>query len=63
MESIYMLPVHGSELDRTFSLTVDGIIQTFYVPQNTLSKLPLKLTDVDNEASSRPQLIVSLVDS
>lgn len=49
MESIYMLPVHGSELDRTFSLTVDGIIQTFYVPQNTLSKLPLKLTDVDND--------------
>ncbi|WP_203650732.1 hypothetical protein [Secundilactobacillus yichangensis] len=50
MKSIYMLPVHGSELDRTFSLTVDGIIQTFYVPQNTLSKLPLKLnlTDVDN---------------
>lgn len=49
MESIYMLPVHGSELDRTISLTVDGISQTFYVPQNTLSKVPLKLTDIDND--------------
>lgn len=49
MEKVYMVDVNGSELTRSIILSVDGINQTFYVPENTLSKVPLKLTDQDND--------------